>query len=334
MLHEFRQDPLSGDWVLFSTERAQKPHSKEEPLYQSKEVCVFEPERLAEQENPVLVYGQGAVMADLSGDWTTVVIPNKFPALKKGVCSPVHQQGLFAVAEGAGFHELVVTRDHDRSFAQFTTEETSEVIQAYRTRYQAMSADGCGAYISIFHNHGHLAGASVFHNHSQIMSVPMVPSVIARHLESARQYFDKTGTRLHDALLEWELKQDKRIVYQNDYFVVLCPYVSRTAYEMKIFPKTPHASFGDISDAEIPYCAEALNVALAKLSKALGNPDYAFLVHTAPPAKESETVNNSYQWNIEIMPRFTIDAGLELETNVQVNTVDPDEAAKLLRETA
>lgn len=288
---------------------------------------------MSSQETPVLVYHRGQIVPDLSGEWTTVVVPNKYPALQKGVCSPVVQSGLFAVAEGAGFHELVITRDHEKSFAQFTKEETSEIIHAYRDRYQAIAADGCGAYVSIFHNHGHLAGASVFHNHSQIISVPMIPSVIARHLDNTREYFEKNGVRLHDALLQWERTEAKRIVYENEHFVVLCPYVSRTAYEMKIVPKTSRASFGEISDGEIVFLADALNTALAKLSKALQNPDYAFLIHTAPAAQGGEAYDPFYVWNIEIMPRFTIDAGLELETNVQVNSVDPDDAAKLLRET-
>lgn len=334
MLNEFRQDPVSGDWVLFSTERGKKPGSQEkESFYQSKDSCAFEPERITEQELPVVIYSHGNIVDDLSGDWTTVVIPNKYPVLKKGVCGPVERVGIFGIAQGAGFHELVVTRDHERSFAQFTKEETAEVIRAYRDRYSAIAQDGCGAYISVFHNHGHLAGASMFHNHSQILSMPMVPSTIVRHMDNAREYFEKTGARIHDVLIEWETKEDKRIVYQNDAFVVLCPYVSRTAYEMKIFPKMAGPDFSRISEADMSLLADALNTALAKLSAALHNPDYVFFIHTAPPGKENQD-HAYYQWHVEIMPRFSIDAGLELETNVQVNTIDPNEAAELLRNTA
>ncbi|MBK5278496.1 MAG: galactose-1-phosphate uridylyltransferase, partial [Bacteroidia bacterium] len=54
--------------------------------------------------------------------------------------------------------------------------------------------------------------------------------------------------------------------------------------------------------------------------------------HTAPPKKEGVLVGyDFYQWHLEIMPRTSIDAGLELETNVLVNTVDPDEAADILK---
>lgn len=286
---------------------------------------------MAQQETPVAIYSHGQIVNDLSTDWTTVVIPNKFPALKKGVCGPIMDVGPFVVAAANGFHELVITRDHEKSFAQFSDAETTEIIQAYRDRYAIIAKDNCGEYISIFHNHGRLAGASVYHNHSQILSMPLVPTSIVRHMNGAREYFKKTGQRIHQVLLKWEIAEDKRIIYQNEHFIALCPYVSRSVYEMKIFPKRASANFNDISDTEIPFLANILNVALKKLSVALNNIDYAFFIHTAPPKKENQLDYDSYQWHLEIMPRISIDAGLELETNVLINTVDPDEAAMILR---
>ncbi len=334
MLNEFRQDPVSGEWVLFSTARAKRPHPQgEAPFYQSKEECFFEPERMAQQEKSVVIYSHGQIVADLSADWTTVVIPNKFPALKQGVCGPTHYVGPFAVVDGSGFHELVITRDHEKSFAQFSHTETAEVIRAYRDRYLAISQNNCGEYISIFHNHGRMAGASVYHNHSQILSMPMVPTSIVRHMTGAREYFEKTGKRIHEALIAWEVAEGKRVIHQNENFIALCPYVSRAAYEMKIFPKRPNANFGDISDSEVSALAEILTVVLKKLSMALNNVDYTFFIHTAPPKKEGLPGYDFYQWHLEIMPRLSIDAGLELQTNVLVNTVDPDEAAALLIKT-
>lgn len=332
MLNEFRQDPVSGEWVLFSTVRANKPHPKDGTLfYQSKEECFFEPERIVRQEAPVAKYYHGQIVDNNSDDWTTIVIPNKFPLLGRGVCGLIRYTGPFMVVDGNGFHELVITRDHEKSFDKFSDTETAEVIQVYRDRYKTISQDKCGEYISIFHNHGRLAGASVYHNHSQIISMPMVPTGVIHHMRGAEEHFKKTGKRIHEVLLAWEMSEDKRIIYQNEHFIALCPYVSRTAYEIKIFPKKPSANFGDISDLEIPFFANVLNVSLKKLSKALGNVDYAFFIHTAPPQKEGLLGYDFYQWHLEIMPRRSIDAGFELGTNVLVNSVDPDEAAIELR---
>ncbi len=332
MLNEFRQDPVSGEWVLFSTARAKRPHPQGEAVfYQSKEECFFEPDKISAQETPVAIYSHGKVVNDLSGDWTTVVIPNKFPALSKGICSIPHNAGPFTVADGNGFHELVITRDHEKSFAQFTDEETSEVIRAYLDRYRVISEDSCGEYVSIFHNHGHLGGASIFHNHSQIISIPMIPTSVARRMDVAKEYFKKTSQKIHQMLVDWEMAQGERIVYQNEYFVALCPYVSIAPYEIKIFPKQQNSNFGDMSDAEIPSLANIMNVVLKKIHKALDNADYTFFIHTAPFKKEDSEDHDYYLWHLEIVPRLSIDAGLELGTNVLINSVDPDEAAALLR---
>ena len=334
MLNEFRQDPVSGDWVLFATQRSKRPGAKEkDAFYQSKEECLFAPEKLSQQETPVVIYNKGQVVENLSSDWTTVVLPNKFPALQHGMCGPVASRGPFLVAEGTGFHELVITRDHEKHFAQFTNEETTEVLGAYLDRFKAITADNCGEFVMIFHNHGHLAGASIYHSHSQIMSMPIIPTGILKNIRGAQDYFEKTGKRIHEIILAWELSENKRIIHQNEKFIVLCPYVSRTPYEMRIFPKVPSAYFGDLTKEDLPHLADALNSAIKRLDAVLGNADYNFFIHTAPPLRQAQgkPFYDFYHWHIEIMPRFSIDAGLEFGTNVFVNSVDPDEAAETLK---
>lgn len=329
MLNEFRQDPVSGDWVLFATARNKKPQPKDNRLYQTVDECPFEPHRLDEQEHPVAIYNHGQLVQSLSEDWTLVVFPNKYPAVTKDAkANPTID--LFQVAPGQGFHELVVTRDHDKHLGSFTKEETAEVIQAYLDRYRVIAQDSKSKYVFIFHNHGHFGGASVYHNHSQILSMPIIPSAILEHLKRSQDYFEKNGVSIYDEILAWEQKEKKRIVFENDKFLVLCPYASRSAYEMRIFPKIRSPYFDQIKSEDIPSMAESLNIALKKLNAALDNPDYYFFIHSAMSTQKSD---DAYHWHMEIMPRFSMVAGQEFGTNVFVNTVDPDEAAELLRNT-
>jgi UDPglucose--hexose-1-phosphate uridylyltransferase len=212
-------------------------------------------------------------------------------------------------------------------------EETLEVLKVYKDRYNSISQDECGDYVLIFHNHGRLAGASVYHNHSQILSMPIIPPGILKNIKGAKDFFERTGEKVHEMIIEWEIEQNKRIIFENNKFIALCPFVSRTPYEMRIFPKKKSSNFGDIKDEDLVLLAEILNNVLKKLYIALNNPDYTFFVHTSPIKKDTSGLYDFYHWHIEIMPRFSIAAGMELGTNVFVNTVDPDEAAKLLRET-
>jgi UDPglucose--hexose-1-phosphate uridylyltransferase len=339
-LSEFRQDLVSGEWVLFSSERGKyKPKSKERAkFYQPKEGCPFE--NLQQNgEQPLAAYLNGKKIdlpaggGDFKGQWTTQVIKNRYPALKQGACGPKREHGPFKVADGNGFHELVITKDHDKSFAQFTQDETKEVLAVFKDRYLAISKDPCGDYISIFHNHGSWAGGSIYHNHSQILSSPILPPEILSSMRGSMDYFNKNKKKVHDEMINWEIKEKKRIIHENEKFIAFCPYVSKTSYEVRIFPKVPSPCFHNIDDDDLIYLADVMRVVLAKIYKALDNIDYNFYIHTAPVTKDEFVDYDFYHWHMEVVPRTSKIGAFELGTDIYINVVDPDQAAELLRKT-
>ena len=70
---------------------------------------------------------------------------------------------------------------------------------------------------------------------------------------------------------------------------------------------------------------------LKKMRKVLNDPAYNFFIHTSPVETALENIHEFYSWHIEIVPKFSIAAGFELGTGVDINTVDPDRAAEELR---
>ena len=126
-----------------------------------------------------------------------------------------------------------------------------------------------------------------------------------------------------------EIKAKKRIVYQNKDAVVFAPFVSREPFELRIFPKKHLPYFEDTDDVTMKHIVEALQKALLLLEVQLHDPDYNFFIHTAP--LENKKKFGHYHWHIEIQPKTSIAAGFELGTGVEVNVVDPDDAAAMLR---
>lgn len=327
LLNEFRQDLISGDWVLFSASRAKRPHEKKErgKSYQSKENCPFE---------DLVKSGQEVIWSRPdSEDWRIMVIKNKFPAVQQGLCGPGRQEGPFSVNDAAGEHDVIIYRDHELNFSDFSVGEAAEAIKVYKKRYRQMAeASDCVEYVAIFHNSGREAGASIYHPHSQMLSMPILPPDVSRSLYGSFRYYQQNKKRVYDVLIEWELEQKKRIVYENDMFIAFCPYVSKFLYEVRIFPRDSHAHFEKMPDEFDKYLADALTVVLRKIKKALGSPPYNFFIHTAPAQENKlKDFHEFYSWHIEILPKLSISAGFELGTGIDINVVDPDMAAEELK---
>ena len=133
-----------------------------------------------------------------------------------------------------------------------------------------------------------------------------------------------------------ELKEVIRLVYENSAFVAFCPFASRFPFEITIMPRKQSAHYEQTSTEDILLLAEVLKVSLLKLGRALNQPQYNFIIHTAPARYPHrgywETIDQDFCWHIEILPRLTRIAGFEVGTGFYINPTQPEEAAKYLRE--
>ncbi len=336
---EFRQDLVSKDWILIAAKRSKRPHRKIKriKLDPSKKNCPFDdpqlngapgpllwlPHPADKNYNPKIQSGRPAGK-DLSKDWWIQIVPNKFPALEPHlVCPAKTAYGPYAKMNGAGFHEIIITRDHLRRISEMTPEEVETLLYAYQDRYRTLAREKCIQYILIFHNQGPSAGATLFHPHSQLIAMPIIPPDVSRSLDGSRSYYEKNRKCAHCDMIEWEEKQNERVIYKNDNFIVIEPFAPRVSYETRIFPKRHSGNFYDLSAPERMSLAKAMIVSLKKIKKAMSDPDYNFFIHTSP-VKDG---NGYYHWHIEILPKTSIWAGLELGTGIEVVAVSPENAA-------
>lgn len=343
-ISELRQDLVSGEWVAVAVARAKRPHfwrgQKKKIFRQSRGACPFENLEKSGHKKPISVYdrkgnrlpverAKTALGAPKVGDWFLQLIPNKYPAFSaKGVCMFERKEGPFVKMDGVGFHEVFVYRDHSRYFNDFSVPELALVLRAFQDRYNALKEDDCVEYISIFHNHGSEAGASVSHPHSQLIGVPVIPPDVSRSIIGSKNFFNEHQKCVHCTMLEWERMHKERIIFENELFIAFCPYVSRTAFEVRIFPKIHQPRFEMITEEDRISAAGVLSVVLKKLTAALNDPPYNFFIHTAPCKAVGA---DHYHWHIEILPKTAIWAGFELGTGIEICSVKPEDAAKHLR---
>jgi len=324
---ELRRDPVTGDWIVIARSRSKRPSdfavTPAPPVKAAKDP--FANPQASGNEEAVLRYNKEG-----TGDWMVQVIPNKFPAFtQQGECMVPSTQGPFEVVDGRGYHEVVITKDPIRDFAQFSHEEAEYAVRAFHERFVALSADACVRYISIFQNHGVEAGASLTHPHSQIIAIPVVPAAVRRSLGGAKRWNAKYGTNVHQEILKWERAQKTRLLFENEEFTVVCPFVSRVAFEMRIFPKKHQASFAELAPSEYGALGDALRAALGMLRETLNDPPYNFFIHTTPV--NGQGTHEYYEWHIEILPKTATWAGFELGTGIEISTLEPERAAEFLR---
>lgn len=334
---ELRLDLVSRDWVVIATGRARRP----EAFRKEGDQGVGRPEKdcpfchLETQEKPILVYSRGQklnnspVAGALSADWTTVVIPNKYPAfLPHPHLEETSEGGLYQRMNAVGFHELVITRDHKKSLALLPLEKIKEVLTAYQDRYLQLMKKDFVSYVSIFHNHGPEAGATQSHPHSQIITTPLFDVDLRMALANSERYFKEKGKCVYCQMLKFEKKVGQRLVFENKNFLVLCPFASKSAFEVIISPKRHLPYFERASEGEIEGLAEAFQAALAKLYRGLSNPAYNFYLHTAPCDGKKY---DHYHWHWTILPKTSTWAGFEIGTRMEISTIEPEKAAAYLR---
>ena len=331
-MRELRIDPLSGHRTIVAGERSRRPGG--EPRCEPPEPIDPEKDPFAEgheDRTPPELYAvrPGGGPADSPG-WTVRVVPNLYPALsaaeKNGAPAPAPemrgQPELFESMPATGAHEVIINGPQPvLSLAELPVEQVVAAVEAWRERMRAHAAS---SYLQLIVNERREAGASLPHTHAQLYALDFVPAAIARERERASAYTTRTmGQNLLGDLVAEEVRRRERIVAIDEEAVLMAPYASRLPFQMMLAPRRPRARFEDDGATG----AALLHDGLRRLARHLGSsPPLNLWVRTAPRGAED------FCWRIDVLPRLTHLAGLELSTDVNLNIVAPEDAAAALRD--
>jgi UDPglucose--hexose-1-phosphate uridylyltransferase len=325
-VNELRVDPLTGLRSIIAAARADRPGGGFDidpcpPIDVERDP--FAPGH--EHQTPPEVYAvrPNGGSPDTPG-WTVRAVPNLYPALIRDAHEPAPEANpdLFTAQAAAGEHEVIVNApDAVNSLAELTAGQVATAMEAWRERMRAHAGAACRHLIV---NERREAGASLPHTHAQLYAFPFVPAAIARERERFTAYATRTmGGNLLGDLVQEEVRRRERVVAIDDEAVLLSPYASRLPFQLMIAPRRPRARFED----DGPLGAGLVHDALRRLCRRLGaTPPLNLWVRTAPRGADH------FCWRIDILPRLTHLAGLELGTGVHLCVVAPEQAAAELRD--
>jgi UDPglucose--hexose-1-phosphate uridylyltransferase len=329
---ELRKDPITGRWVIISTDRSKRPSdfSREKVVLKGSQFCPFCPGNESKTPPEIMAYRPGENgRRDIPG-WNLRVVPNKFPAL--GIEGDLDRQadGMFDKMNGIGAHEVVIeTPNHEETLATMPVRRVEDVLWAFRDRILDLKQDRRFKYILVFKNYGDAAGASLEHPHSQLIALPILPKQVVEELEGAKHYFANKERCIFCDIIRQEMAERVRVAAENPDFVTLCPYAPRFPFETWILPKRHESAFENSPSHFYENLARMLHTILSRTVQVLDNPAYNLVLHTSPI---QQNTNDYYHWHLEIIPKLTKTAGFEWGTGFYINPTPPEEAAKFLRE--
>jgi UDPglucose--hexose-1-phosphate uridylyltransferase len=343
---EIRIDQLTGLRAILAPGRAERPDAfapvPAEARPDAAERCPFCEGR--EDRTPPEVWANrpGGGEPDAPG-WLQRSVPNLYPVLgggddeasdaearpESGLARSIDplgaagrgtDAGLFGSQPATGAHEVIVSApQHATTMVELSDAEIAGAVGAWRER---MRAHPDAAYLHLIVNEGPDAGASLEHTHAQLYALDFVPAEIARERERATAYHDRTmGAHLLADVATEEVRRRERLVAVDDDALLVCPWASRSPFELRVIPRRPVARFAD-DDAGAAMIAVALR-ALAGAFEA--SPQLNLWVRTAPRGSDE------FCWHVDVVPRLTVRAGFELGTGVEIDVYPPERAAADLR---
>src|SRR5688572_21462105 len=275
-MSELRKDPVTGRWVIISTERRKRPTDfrLESVKTARDDSCPFCEGHEHMTPRELLAHRRNGSGPNTSG-WDLRVVPNQFPVLRVEGSLDRQGEGLFDKMNGIGAHEVIIeTPRHDATLATMGEAAVEQVLWAFRERVLDLKQDRRFRYMIIFKNHGAAAGASLDHSHSQLIALPIVPREVRDEVDGARQHYASKERCVFCDIIRQEASDLRRVIAENADMVALAPYAPRFPFETWILPKRHQSLFEETPRHECGSLARLLGDILRRMNKALVSPPY------------------------------------------------------------
>ena len=323
-----RRNLLTGEWVLVSPHRTQRPWQGHED-----KAATTPPEY---DPNCYLCPGNSRAGDKVNPDYEGVfVFDNDYPALLDETAPKPETHEMFATEPVRGCCRVICYGPrHDLALHQMGLSGIRRVVAAWMKQSETLSAQY--EWVQIFENRGSLMGASSPHPHGQIWAIDALPTEAARESEQQSRHFAENGRRLLLDYLDAEISAEERLIHENEHWVALVPYWAIWPFESIIIPRRGVARLHELNDEEQGSVAELLKGLLSKYDNLFDAPmSFSMGWHSAP---SSDSAGDYWQLHAHIyppalrsatIPKFMV--GFELLAEKQ-RDITAESAAERLRD--
>jgi UDPglucose--hexose-1-phosphate uridylyltransferase len=329
---EIRKDYFSDKLAIVASDRSPRPtHSRQSGS--SSEKCPFCPgnEEMTPPADLVLIRRENTLVkqtdaeGDLVKDWVVRSFPSKYPVVSP-TAPPSYGEYPHYSEPAVGYHYVVVaTPKHDQHFSKIDREQWTNILACVQDKVRWLYSQRGVSYVLVYINSGKNAGAKVDHAHLQIVTVPRLPPNVDSEATMVQNSLSELGVCPMCQVVAAESGGPRQII-STEFYLAFTPWVSSHSHEFWIYPKRHQTSLLKLSQKELMDLALILRSTLGGMEKALGDCGFNLVLHSSSEKKTTKQIH----WHIEVYPKLSNWAGLELGGGVFVNEVSPEAAAEQL----
>jgi UDPglucose--hexose-1-phosphate uridylyltransferase len=239
-----RCNPLTGEWVLVSPQRLDRPWlGRVEPPAAAT--------RPTFDANCYLCPGNARAGGECNPNYTsTYVFTNDFPALIPAGEAPAQaSHRLFHAMPQPGTCRVVCfSPRHDLSLAELGPDEILRVVDTWSEETAALGHQY--PWVQVFENKGELMGASNPHPHGQIWASEAVPTLPATEGRNQAEYQKANHSLLLVDYAEEEARLAERVVVATDSWLAVVPFWAVWPFETLLLPRVPVGRLPDLDASQ------------------------------------------------------------------------------------
>ena len=274
-----RKNVLTGEWILVSPHRTNRPWQGEVTKPLTKKRNQYEP-------GCYLCPGNKRANGEVNpGYKETYVFTNDFSALLENIPEgKLNQKDLLVAKSEKGICRVVnFSPRHDLTLAEMEVNDIVRVVEVWRSEFESLGSNPGIKHVQIFENKGAMMGNSNPHPHCQIWAQESIPIESQNELKQFKKYFKKNRRSILQDYLKLEKKLNERIVYSNNSFTALVPFWAVWPFEILIISKRKIANILQFTAKEKNDFAEILKVVTVKYDNLFQTSfPYSSGLHMAP----------------------------------------------------
>jgi UDPglucose--hexose-1-phosphate uridylyltransferase len=291
-----RLNILTGEWILVSPHRTKRP-------WQGKVETASRNERPAYDKNCYLCPGNVRADGTVNPAYENpFAFNNDFAALLNDTPDGDYNlDNLLQAKSQKGICKVICfSPRHDLTLPQMEVSAIEKVIELWQQEFLSLASNSWIKYIQIFENKGDIMGCSNPHPHGQIWSLNDVPVELKKETEQQQSYFQQHKKSLLSDYLQLELKQQERIVYENEHFVALVPFWAIWPYETMIISKRQVQHVAQFSKEETNALASAIKTVTTKYDNLFSTSfPYSAGMHQMPV---NDGDHKEWHWHMHFYP--------------------------------